>query len=107
MTRDDAARMLREVLEATKDFDDEDRRFDHNARQVFDGWLSRMDRWPSAELSERQAKWLAGVHERVCDSPKYENAWSAGKVPMGRPVATPAVLTNLPKRTPQRRTEGT
>jgi hypothetical protein len=33
----------------------------------------------------------------------YENAWSAGKVPMGRPVETPAVLRNLPLRPPGRR----
>jgi hypothetical protein len=33
----------------------------------------------------------------------YENARSAGKVPMGRPVEMPAVLRNLPLRPPGRR----
>lgn len=52
-------------------------------------------------LSEKQRAWVDQVAERY--RPTYENAWSAGKVPRGREVSTPAALQNLPKRPPPRK----
>jgi hypothetical protein len=92
----DDARMLRELLAESPDPDGEER---FNATAFQD--MLRRDR----PLSDSQRKWLAEVHERICGVPTYENAWSAGKVPRGREVETPAVLRNLPKRPPPRRTE--
>lgn len=90
----DDAVMLRECLALVDDIDEEVR---FNAR-AFDEMLRR-DR----PLSEKQRAWVRAVHEKICGTPHYENAWSAGRVPRGRDVPTPAVLQNLPMRPPPRR----
>lgn len=85
--------MLRECLALCEDLDEEVR---FNAR-AFDEMLAR-DR----PLSDKQRAWVRAVHEKLCGTPHYENAWSAGKVPRGREVPTPAVLQKLPLRPPGR-----
>jgi hypothetical protein len=52
-------------------------------------------------LSVRQRQWASEVLESF--EPSYENAVSNGKVPRGREVPTPAVLQNLPKYPPGRK----
>jgi len=57
-------------------------------------------------LSERQVAWVKGIYEKVFDVPLYENAFSAGKVPIGEALRTPVpeVLKKpLPLRPPGRR----
>ena len=56
-------------------------------------------------LSRKQREVLKDVLER--HEPTYENLVSEGKVPLGKPVPTPAVLQNLPKKPPTRRTTNT
>ena len=51
-------------------------------------------------LSPKQTAWIRGIYDRVFDEPTYENLVSAGKVPAGRPVESPDVLKNLPKKPP-------
>jgi hypothetical protein len=84
--------MLEELLGFS--LEKEDSRIDEKAfQQMLDRGLA---------LTEKQAKWVRGVYDRVFDSPSYENLFSAGKVPLGKPVETPAVLRNLPKKPPSR-----
>lgn len=52
-------------------------------------------------LSPKQRKWAQSVLDK--NEPQYENAFSAGKVPVGKPVPTPPGLQFLPKKPPQRR----
>lgn len=75
-------------------------------REAFDDMLAKLHRSGSA-LSPKQRAWaqVALYGERYEPEPEYENLVSAGRVPRGRPVPTPAVLTNLPKRPPVRRRE--
>jgi hypothetical protein len=74
---DDDERMLRELLDKSRE-DDEEVRF--NATP-FRQMLQRG--WP---LSERQRAWLADVHERVVGTPNYLNMASSGKLARGREV---------------------
>lgn len=95
-------RMLREVDEVTALFDEDDARFDERTRRAFVDFVRRLKLNPHACLTEPQRRWLRSTHERLTGTPTYENAWSAGKVPAGRPVETPAVLRNLPLKPPRR-----
>ena len=52
-------------------------------------------------LSDKQRQWAKEVYEKFV--PAYENLVSEGRVPLGKPVPTPAVLLNLPKKPPTRR----
>jgi hypothetical protein len=52
-------------------------------------------------LSRKQREVLKEVLEK--HEPTYENLVSSGKVPLGKPVPTPTVLQNLPKKPPTRR----
>lgn len=52
-------------------------------------------------LSRKQREVLKDVLEK--HEPTYENLVSSGKVPLGKPVPTPQVLQNLPKKPPTRR----
>jgi hypothetical protein len=89
-------RMLEELLTASPEPDEEER----FRVGPFQEMLAR-DR----ELSQKQRKWLTETHERICGEVHYENLISSGKAPRGREVSTPAVLLNLPKRPPTRRTD--
>jgi hypothetical protein len=102
--RVDDQRMLREVADATALFDEDDARFDERTRRAFSDFGRRLKLNPHASLTDAQRRWLRATHERLTGTPNYENAWSAGKVPTGRPVETPAVLRNLPLKPPPRRT---
>jgi hypothetical protein len=42
-----------------------------------------------APLTAKQISWIQSVHEMIFETPKYENAWSAGTVPRGEALATP------------------
>jgi hypothetical protein len=93
---------LRECLAWAEEHEDvAEQRFDVKTfRRMLDDLES--GKWSS--LTEKQRGWARGVHERLFDSPTYENLWSAGKVPRGEygKTPTPAVLQNLPKRPPGR-----
>jgi hypothetical protein len=89
-------RMLRELLASSLDEDEEER---FNAR----AFREMLDR--GRPLSEKQHAWVADVYEKVIGDPQYLNLWSAGRVPKGRDVPTPEVLTRSPKRPPTRRSE--
>lgn len=73
-------------------------------RAAFEDMQHKVDRYP---LSKKQRDWLKAViaGEKYDPDPEYLNLMSSGKVPRGREVATPAVLQNLPKKPPPRRTE--
>jgi hypothetical protein len=70
-------------------------------REAFTDMLERVGR--GGKLTDKQRSWV----KAVLDEPEYENLVSAGKVPMGKPIETPAILRpeNLPKRPPPRRSE--
>jgi hypothetical protein len=101
VTRADDMRMLREITDAAHSWDEE--RYDsmESTIDAFVEMLARLDRG-GRDLSGKQRGWVRGIYEKVIGIPQYENAWSAGKVPKGRDVPTPAVLQNLPKRPPSR-----
>lgn len=79
--------------------------FQENARKAFREMLDRLENGRALELSDKQRAWVRGVFERVFDSPTYENLFSSGKLCLGKPVETPAVLRreNLPLKPPGRR----
>ena len=81
----EARRLIEELLEHVPEDDDE---------AGFD---------VRASPSEKQSTWIKNIHEKIVGAPQYENLVSSGKVPLGRPVETPAVLKNLPKKPPGRR----
>ncbi len=104
--RDEDLRMLAEVLAHADAHEDDDCQLvSDKARKAFQDMAARLKRLPSAELFDKQRKWLAGVYERVTGEPQYENLVSSGLVPRGREVETPAVLRHLPKRPPMARSE--
>jgi hypothetical protein len=78
-------------------------KLNEETREAFNDMIDRMSSapFPQRELTEKQRAWVCNV----LDEPEYENAWSAGTVPRGREVPTPAVLQNLPKKPPPRRGE--
>ena len=57
-------------------------------------------------LSPSQESWIEGVYAKLFDEPTYRNEWSAGAIPRGKEVPTPAVLQNLPLRPPGRKATG-
>jgi hypothetical protein len=72
-----------------------------NRRVIFEDMLHRLERY-GRPLTDKQRAFVQAAlkGEKYNAEPEYENTWSAGKVPEGRKVATPAVLQNLPKRPP-------
>jgi hypothetical protein len=66
------------------------------ARDPFEEMLVRLEEGRQTLLTGKQLKWVRDV----LDEPTYENLVSAGKVPRGREVATPAVLLRRPLRPP-------
>lgn len=104
MSRAEDIRMLREVLDAAVDFDDDRAESFQSTSKAFADMLSRLQDG-GRDLTDKQRAWLRGVHENVVGEVHYENAWSAGKVPRGREVETPEVLKHLPLRPPTRKAE--
>ncbi len=97
---DGDARLLTEVLRYVEErHDDPDERTDVPYR-AFKDMLDR-----GAALSDKQRAWVRSVHARLFDETTYENLVSSGRVPRGREVETPAILRDLPKKPPPRRTE--
>jgi len=74
------------------------------ARAAFEDMQHKLDRWP---LTKKQRQWIEAAlrGEKFEPEPEYENLVSSGRVPRGREVPTPAILQNLPKKPPPRRTE--
>lgn len=104
MTPDDA-KMLRACL-AWADEQEKDRDLDENEEKWRGAFHDMIDRWRL--LTDRQRQYVKGVFERLFDEPLYENAFSAGKIPLGTALATPvpAVLQKpLPMKPPPRRPE--
>ena len=76
---------------------------DDNEEKHRAAFTDMLDRW--RPLSAKQREYVRGVRSRILDEPEYENAWSAGKVPHGKTLATPVpevLLRPLPKRPPGR-----
>jgi hypothetical protein len=99
--RTEDARMLRVIIDAAESFDEERAESFESTCAAFVEMLARLDRG-GRDLTDRQRAWVCGVYEQTTGVPVYENSWSAGKVPKGRDVPTPAVLQQLPKRPPGR-----
>jgi|HubBroStandDraft_2_1064218.scaffolds.fasta_scaffold107277_3 hypothetical protein len=81
------------------------RELSENDRRAFRSMLNSLNAGAKLCLTEPQRAWVVGVFERVFDEEVYENLFSRGLVPVGRPVETPAVLRkeNLPLKPPGRR----
>ena len=79
--------------------------FQPPTRKAFRDMLDRLENGRVLELSDKQRAWVRSVFERVFDTPQYENLFSSGKLCLGKPVETPAVLRreNLPLKPPGRR----
>jgi hypothetical protein len=58
--------------------------------------LTAYDNGMFLQLTEKQRAMVAGVHERIVGKPLTR--LTAGEIPRGREVPTPAVLQNLPKK---------
>ena len=96
-------RMLDECLQWADEHDDiADEKFNV---KVFERMRRDLER-PRFELSIKQIGWVEGVYEKLFDIPVYQNAVSAGQVPRGKEVPTPAVLQYLPKLPPHRMRSG-
>ncbi len=96
----DDAKMLRELLAKHEEIEDDRELLSGVQQKAFTGMLER-----GRPLTRNQTQWVRGCYERVFGVPTYENLFSAGKVPMGRPVETPAILRreNLPLKPPPRK----
>jgi hypothetical protein len=70
--------------------------------EVFEEWLERLEGFEKDTLTEKQRRWAASV----AGIETYENLYSAGKVPRGREVPTPAVLLHRPLTPPPRKKHG-
>ena len=71
--------------------------------EPFENMLDDLDaeKWPT--LTERQRAWVKGVHAKLFgEVPEYLNLVSSGRVPRGRDVPTPEVLTRRPLKPPGR-----
>jgi hypothetical protein len=93
---DEDEKLLRDLLAWSADHDPDGEKF---SPKPFEEMLSR-----GFGLSPKQRAWAKGLLERFAEKdPTYENLVSRGMVLRGREVETPAVLKNLPKKPPVRR----
>jgi hypothetical protein len=102
MTPDDAKMLRACVAWATEK--EEERDLDENEEKWRGAFQNMLDRW--RVLTDKQRVYVKNVFEKLFDAPTYENAFSAGKVPLGTALATPvpAVLQKpLPMRPPGRK----
>jgi hypothetical protein len=101
--RDEDLSLLRKIIAYAEDLEEDDGRLSGETVKAFEDMLVRLLASPFGVLSDKQRRWAAGVWERLDGAPAYENLYSRGLVPDGRPVPTPTVLQNLPKKPPTRR----
>jgi hypothetical protein len=76
-----------------------------NWYEPFRGMLAGLTSGAWDALTEKQRRWVKGVHERLFDEPQYENLFSSGKVALGGygKTPTPEVLKKpLPMKPPRR-----
>jgi len=105
--REDDLRVLNELL--TQHADElSDRETEGFASMRFDltaYWIPGSSTRPSVpqyeHLIAKQREWVQLVYERICGKPLTR--LTAGAIPRGREVPTPAVLQNLPKQPPPRK----
>jgi hypothetical protein len=102
MLQPEDAKLLRDCLEFYS-LREQAQQLDDNEERHRDAFQDMIDRW--RHLTPTQRSYVRGVHERLNLGVHYENAWSAGKVPRGKALATPVpevLLRPLPKRPPGR-----
>lgn len=102
MTPDDA-KLLRACI-AWASEQEKNRDLDENEERWRDAFQGMLDRWRT--LTDSQRSYVKGVYERVIGEPLYENAFSAGKIPLGTSMRTPipeVLKKPLPMRPPQRK----
>jgi hypothetical protein len=101
-------RMLRAILSEYESLDEDDRlyRTACGAASRVESMLARLQGNPDLLLTEKQRSYVHDIYEKLFDAPIYANLVSAGKVPLGNPVETPAVLKNLPLKPPKPRSTG-
>jgi hypothetical protein len=104
------AEMLRAIVETLDRADVADEENEGDDTSKFEaGMRDMLDRHSRGKLfrfSPKQEKWIRETYEKVFDEPQYENAFSAGKVPLGEKLRTPVpdVLKKpLPLKPPGRR----
>jgi hypothetical protein len=103
LAQEDRAKLeaiVKKALEMTDGTDEEAERAAKIDVAAFEGMIAR-DR----PLSDKQRAWVGAIYEQLFDEPQYLNLASSGKLCRGREVPTPAVLQNLPKKPPRRRTD--
>jgi hypothetical protein len=71
--------------------------------EAFEKWRDELRDGKRRLLTTKQREWAELELDKR--APSYKNEFSAGKIPIGRPVITPDVLRreNLPLRPPMRR----
>lgn len=69
-------------------------------KRAFEDMRTKLVAGEQETLKFKQRQWAETLLEE--HQPEYENLWSAGKVPPGKPVPTPEVLKHLPMRPPGR-----
>lgn len=80
----------------------EEERLTEVESKAFESMLNYL-RDPFTALTPRQRQWADAVASRIEIDMPPENLHSSGKVAIGKPVETPEILRNLPKRPPGRR----
>jgi hypothetical protein len=99
---------MQKLRELVAEFDKLDVSQDENLEKhakAFKDMLYRMETGRLQTLSETQRQYLKDLHERIVGEPEYENLFSRGLVPKGKPVETPAVLQKLPLKPPGKKQE--
>ena len=71
-------------------------------REAFEDMLDKMIEH-ERELSPKQRSYVKSLLGEDADDDEPRVLFASGKIPMGKPVETPAVLKNLPLKPPGRR----
>lgn len=97
------AEMLRALVKHADEAEDEEAlRWASAMRDMFDKYSTRR----LFEFTPKQVSYIHDVYDKLFDDPQYENAFSAGKIPIGEKLRTPVpevLLKPLPLRPPGRR----
>jgi uncharacterized protein YaeQ len=99
---DDAAKLLHKCLAWAREHEDE-AELRLVPVQAFADMALKAGR--GLMLTDRQIAWIQSVHEKLDLGIHYTNDFSAGRVPLGKSLATPVpevLLRPLPKRPPGR-----
>jgi hypothetical protein len=97
--------MLRELVDEAEKVAAEGGEEPRWASSMQDMWERHM-RGRLSSFSDKQKSFIRETHEKVFDEVNYENAWSAGKVPLGESLRTPVpeiLQRPLPLRPPGRK----